>query len=53
VCVSKRRDIGAAARFLTVTMVDHGSPRGVTVDRVEPLLAIVDELIPEAFHAVM
>ena len=50
VYVSARRDIQAARRFFTTALGDHGQPTEVVTDRAWTLLAVVDELIPTAFH---
>jgi IS6 family transposase len=50
VYVSARRDIQAARRFFTTALRDHGQPAEVVTDRAWTLLAVVDELIPTAFH---
>ena len=50
VYVSKRRNIPAATRFFEGALVAHGRPREVTTDLAAPLLRVVDELMPDAFH---
>jgi transposase, IS6 family len=50
VFVSTRRDLGAARRFLVAALDHHGVPTEVVTDRAWTLLAVVDELIPAAFH---
>ena len=50
VYVSKRRNIPAATTFFECALVAHGRPREVTTDLAAPLLRVIDELIPEAFH---
>jgi transposase-like protein len=50
VYVSSRRDIGAARRFFVTVVGDHGEPTEVVTDRAPALLAVVDELMPGAFH---
>jgi IS6 family transposase len=50
VYVSKRRNIPAATTFFEGALVSHGRPREVTPDLAAPLLRVIDELIPEAFH---
>ena len=48
--VSKRRNITAATTFFTTALRNHGRPAEVTTDLAAPLLRVVDELIPDAFH---
>ncbi|MFT4597002.1 MAG: IS6 family transposase [Paracrocinitomix sp.] len=48
--MSNRRNIPAATRFFEGALVAHGRPREVTKDLDTPLLRVIDELIPEAFH---
>ncbi len=50
VYVSTRRDIRAARRFFATALRDHGEPTEVVTDRAPTLLAVVDELMPGAFH---
>ncbi|MEX1009006.1 MAG: IS6 family transposase [Acidimicrobiia bacterium] len=50
VFVSARRDLGAARRFFTAALAGHGVPAEVVTDRAWTLRAVVDELIPTAFH---
>ncbi|MCP3938830.1 MAG: IS6 family transposase, partial [Actinomycetia bacterium] len=50
VYVSKRRNIAAATHFFETALTGHGRPAEVTSDLAAPLLRVVDELIPEAFH---
>lgn len=50
VYVSKRRNIGAASTFFEGALVAHGRPREFTTDLAAPLLRVIDELIPDAFH---
>jgi len=50
VCVSPRRDTRAAQRFFAMVLGSHGQPAEVVTDRAWTLLAVVDELIPGAFH---
>ena len=50
VYVSKRRNIPAATRFFEGALAAHGRPREVTTDLAAPLLRVVDELMPDAFH---
>ena len=50
VYVSARRDTQAARRFFTRALQDHGEPTEVVTDRAWTLLAIINELIPGAFH---
>ena len=49
VYVSARRDTRAARRFFA-TALAHGEPTEVVTDRAPALRAVVDELIPGAFH---
>jgi transposase-like protein len=48
--VSPRRDIQAARRFFAAALGSHGEPAEVVTDRAWTLLAVVDELMPGAFH---
>jgi transposase, IS6 family len=48
--VSPRRNIEAARQFFTTALRDHGEPAEVVTDRAWTLLAVVDELLPGAFH---
>jgi transposase-like protein len=50
VYVSDRRDTRAARRFFATALHDHGEPTEVITNRAWTLLAVVDELIPAAFH---
>ena len=50
VYASKRRNIPAATTFFEGTLTAHGSPREVTTDQAAPLMRVIDELIPQAFH---
>ena len=50
VYMSARRDTGAARRFFATALNDHGKPTEVITDRAWTLLAVVDELMPDAFH---
>ena len=50
VYVSKRRNIAAATTFFESAFAVHGRPREVTTDLAAPLLRVIDELIPDAFH---
>jgi transposase, IS6 family len=50
VYVSPRRDTPAARRFFATALGAHGEPTEVVTDRAWPLLAVVDELMPAAFH---
>jgi transposase, IS6 family len=50
VYVSAGRDTRAARRFFTIVLGAHGEPTEVVTDRAWTLLAVVDELIPAAFH---
>ena len=52
VYVSSERDIGAARRFFTTSLRAHGEPTEVVTDRAPALRAVIDELIPAAFHNV-
>ncbi len=52
VYVSSTRDIGAARRFFTTSLRAHGEPTEVVTDRAPALRAVIDELIPAAFHNV-
>jgi transposase, IS6 family len=48
--VSRNRDIRAARRFFTTALRDHGEPAEVVTDRAPALRAVIDELMPVAFH---
>lgn len=50
VSVSPRRDIQAARRFFAAALGSHGEPTEVVTDRAWTLLAVIDELMPGAFH---
>jgi IS6 family transposase len=50
VYVSARRDMRAARRFFATALGAHGEPIEVVTDRAPTLLAVVDELVPAAFH---
>jgi IS6 family transposase len=50
VYVSQRRDIASARTFFTTILQAHGRPEDVTTDLAAPLLRVVDELFPGAFH---
>jgi transposase-like protein len=50
VYVSARRDTRAARRFFTTALREHGEPVEVVTDRAWTLLAVMDELLPAAFH---
>jgi transposase-like protein len=50
VYVSLRRDSSAARRFFTAALKVHGTPNEVVTDRAWALRAVVEELIPAAFH---
>jgi IS6 family transposase len=50
VFVCARRDLNGARRFFTAALVSHGVPVEVVTDRAWTLLAVVDELLPGAFH---
>ena len=52
VYVSPRRDIRAARRFLGLALRAHGEPVKVVTDRAPALRAVIDELVPAAFHSV-
>jgi transposase-like protein len=50
VYVSAQRDTQAARRFFITALRAHGEPVEVVTDRAWTLLAVVDELVPAAFH---
>ena len=50
VYVSARRDTQAARRFFTMALRDHGEPAEVVTNRAWTLRAVIDELMPAAFH---
>ena len=52
VYVSPRRDIRAARRFFGVALRAHGELVEVVTDRAPALRAVIDELMPAAFHNV-
>jgi transposase, IS6 family len=50
VYVSPKRDIRAARRFFVKVLGARGEPTEVVTDRVPTLRAVIDELMPAAFH---
>jgi transposase-like protein len=50
VYVSTRRDVTAARKFFTTALTAHGEPVEVVTDRAPALRAVIDELVPAAFH---
>jgi transposase-like protein len=50
VYVSARRDTHAARRFFEAALNAHGAPVEVVTDRAPALGAVIEELIPSAFH---
>ena len=50
VYVSAKRDIRAARWFFAAALRAHGEPVEIVTDRAPALLAVVDELVPGAFH---
>jgi IS6 family transposase len=50
VYVSAKRDIRAARGFFTTALRAHDEPSEVVTDRAPALLAVIDELMPGAFH---
>jgi len=50
VYVSARRDTRAARQFLAKALGEHRDPTEVVTDRAWTLVAVVDELVPGAFH---
>jgi IS6 family transposase len=50
VFVSARRDIRAARRFFETALRAHGDPVEVVTDRAPALRAVIEGLIPAAFH---
>jgi transposase-like protein len=50
VYVSGSRDTQAARRFFMTALRAHGEPAEVVTDRAWTLVAVVDELVPAAFH---
>jgi transposase, IS6 family len=50
VYVSPKRDIGAARRFFVKVLGAHGEPAEVVTDRAPTLWAVIDDLMPAAFH---
>ena len=49
VYVSKRRDIGAARRFFTTALRDHGRPEEVVTDLAQALETAIEEVMPTTF----
>jgi transposase-like protein len=50
VYVSPKRDIRPARQFFTTALRAHGEPTEVVTDRAPTLRAVIDELVPAAFH---
>jgi transposase, IS6 family len=50
VYVSAKRDLRAAQWFFTRALGAHGAPVEIVTDRAPALLAVVDALVPSAFH---
>jgi transposase-like protein len=50
VYVAAHRDIPAARRFFAGALNSHGQPAEVVTDRAWTLRAVIDELMPAAFH---
>jgi transposase, IS6 family len=50
VYISPRRDTTAARRFFETALGAHGEPVEVVTDRAPALRAVIEELIPGAFH---
>jgi transposase-like protein len=50
VYVSPRRDASAARQFFAMALRAHGTPAEVVTDRAWTLRAVIEELIPTAFH---
>ncbi len=50
VYVSRKRDIAAARRFHTTSLIAHRPPVEVITDRAPALTHVIDDLIPAAFH---
>jgi transposase-like protein len=50
VFVSPRHDTRAARRFFEIALGAHGKPVEVVTDRAPALRAVIEELIPTAFH---
>jgi IS6 family transposase len=50
VYVSARRDTHAARRFFEAALNAHGAPIEVVTDRAPALRAVIEELMPSAFH---
>src|SRR5437762_4920319 len=51
VSVSAKRDIRAARRFFATALGAHGEPVEIVTDRAPALLAVVEEVLPGAFHS--
>ena len=50
VFMSPRRDVRAARRFFETALGAHGEPVEVVSDRAPALRAVIEELVPSAFH---
>jgi transposase, IS6 family len=50
VYVSQKRDTDAARRFFETALGAHGEPVEVVTDRAPALRAVIDDLLPAAFH---
>ena len=50
VSVAPRRDMQVGGRFFAEALGGHGEPTEVVTDRAWTLLAVVDDLMPGAFH---
>jgi IS6 family transposase len=50
VYVSPKREIRAARQFFTTALRAHGEPTEMVTDRAPALRAVIDELVPAAFH---
>src|SRR5438477_4538852 len=50
VSIAPRRDMQAGRRFFAEALGGHGEPTEVVTDRAWTLLAVVDDLMPGAFH---
>jgi transposase-like protein len=50
VYVSARRDTTAARRFFETALGAHGEPAEIVTDRAPALRAVIEELMPAAWH---
>ena len=50
VFVSPKRDIAAATKFFTATLLAHGRPEEVVTDKAAALANVINKLLPNVFH---